>query len=283
MSYKSLLLYADGAARHTAVFDLGFRLADMFDAHVTGLNVYLPSYQAYAYYGEYPAWDGGAMEREDEEAQAVADRLRDEFQQRASRFGAGTGEWRFMKGDIAQGIALNARYADLVVMAQKDPDDEMSRGSADLPAQVAMASARPVLVVPRIPGHDALGGHAVLAWNATREATRAATSALALLKRAQRVSIAVIDEGRRVDSAHGDEPGADAALYLARHGVEAEVVQIPQGGADVSDVLLATVADHGADWLCMGAYGHSRWREVVLGGTTYDVLRRMEIPTLLAC
>lgn len=283
MSYKSVLVYVDGSARHSEVIDVGLSLADAFDAHVTALNVHLPSYRAYAYYGEYPVWDGGALEREDEEARATAERLRNEFQERARCFGSDKSEWRFMEDDILQGIALNARYADLVVMAQKDAGDEMCRGSADLPAQVALTSARPVLVVPRAGTVDPLGKNVLLAWNATREATRAATAALPFLKRAQRVTIAVIGEGRQLTTAHGDEPGADIALYLARHGVNAEVAQIAKGASEVSDVLLSAVSEYAADLLCMGAYGHSRLREMVLGGTTYEVLRRTKVATLFAC
>ncbi len=285
MGYKSVLVYVDGSACHAGVMETGLGVADVFDAHVTGVNVYLPSYQAYAYYGEFPAWDGGAMEREDDEARELSQTLCEEFQACARRFGSiSTCEWRFVQGEIAQGIALNARYADLVVMGQKDPNDELSRGSADLPAQVALASSRPVLVTPRDrQGDNAVGGHAVLAWNATREATRTATAALPFLKRATRVSVVVVDEGKRLQTAHGDEPGADIALYLARHGVNAEVIQLARGGREVSDVLLEAVAGQGADLLCMGAYGHSRLRELVLGGTTRDVLHRMAVPTLLAC
>lgn len=285
MGYKSILVYVDGGKGHEAVIETGLGLADAFDAHVTGLNVYLPSYQAYAYYGEFPAWDGGAMEREDEEARLLAERLHERFKACCQRFGSiSTCEWRFMQSEIAQGLALNARYADLVVMGHKEPGDELSRGSADLPAQVALASSRPVLVTPGAEAAQTVPGrHILLAWNASREATRAATAALPLLKRAERVTVVVVHDGRRMDSAHGDEPGADIALYLARHGVATEVNQLARNGAEVSEVLLRAVAEQGADLLCMGAYGHSRLRELVLGGTTRDVLRRMSVPTLLAC
>lgn len=283
MSYKSILTYLDGGARHGAVIDAGLCVADAFDAHITALNVYLPSYQAYAYYGEYPVWEDDTLEREDEEARETAERLQREFQAHARCFGSDKCEWRFMQGDITQGVSLHARYADLVVMAQKDPDDEMSRGSADLPAQVALAAARPVLVVPRTGAVDSLGQNVMLAWNASREATRAATAALAFLKRSAHVTVVVIDEGKRLPTAHGEEPGADIALYLARHGINAEVAQVAKGSSEVSDVLLAAVAERATDLLCMGAYGHSRWREWMLGGTTRDVLRRATVPILFAC
>ncbi|HKJ94990.1 MAG TPA: universal stress protein [Gammaproteobacteria bacterium] len=283
MSYKSLLLYVDGGEGRGAVFDHGLRLADWFDAHVTGLNVHLPSYQAFAVYGGYAVGDGGVMERLDAEARDLADRLRDEFLGRARRTGCAKAEWRYVEGETAGSISVNARYADLVIMPCKDPDDANSLGTPELPAHVALGCARPVLVLPAAAPVDTFGRHVLLAWNATREATRAATAALPLMKRAGRVTIAVVDEGRRMDTAHGDVPGADIALYLARHGINAEVMQLSKGGSEVSDVLLSTAADRGADLLCMGAYGHSRWRELALGGTTHDILRSMTVPTMLVC
>ena len=82
--------------------------------------------------------------------------------------------------------------------------------------------------------------------------------------------------------AHGEEPGADIATHLARHGVKVEVKVFDQRDLSVSDVIHARMADEGTDLLVLGAYGHTRLREMVLGGVTRDLLRAMTVPLFMA-
>lgn len=152
--------------------------------------------------------------------------------------------------------ALHARYADLVCMSQYDPSDRASRGSYDAPAEVALRSSRPVLVLPRGALPESIGRHVVLAWNGSREATRVATASLPLLRGAEAVDIVVVGEGESLLSARGEKPGEDIALYLGRHGIRASVSRLPTSALQTAEVLLSTVADRGADLLCAGAYVH---------------------------
>jgi nucleotide-binding universal stress UspA family protein len=131
-------------------------------------------------------------------------------------------------------------------------------------------------------GRFATAGQRVLiAWDAGREAARAVSDALPLLKRADTVEVAVFDpeRGRRE---HGEQPGADVALYLTRHGVKVSVAR--QSGANfvVGAQILSRAADTGADLVVMGAYGHSRVRELVLGGVTRIMLESMTVPVLMS-
>lgn len=116
----------------------------------------------------------------------------------------------------------------------------------------------------------------MVAWNASSEAARAVAAALPLLKRAARVSIAVFNPGDE----HGEQPGADVALYLARHGVVCEVVS-SRVDMDPANALLSLLADQQADLLVMGGYGHARFRELILGGVTKTMLRCMTAPVLM--
>jgi nucleotide-binding universal stress UspA family protein len=102
-----------------------------------------------------------------------------------------------------------------------------------------------------------------------------------LLIAAEIVTVLTIDprEGPR---AHGELPGADISLYLARHGVKAEIGRTVSADLPVGEVLLSRVADLGADLLVMGAYGHSRPRELLLGGATRSLLRSMTLPVLMS-
>lgn len=281
MPYKSLLMHVEQGAQHTSVIDTGLRLAIEFGAHLTALHLYVPSHLAYAAYAEYPVWGGvTALQREVDQARRHDASLKAEFEELADRSGASQTEWRFHSGELAETVALHGRYADLVLLGQHDPRDKASRSGFDTPAEVALLSSRPVLILPYDTNLDTLGKRVVLAWNASREVTRAAAAALPLLKRAQAVDVVVVEsEGQP----HGEEPGADIALYLSRHGVKASVMRLPPGELRVSETLLSAVAERGADLLCMGVYGHPRLRELVLGGTTYELMRHMTVPTLIAC
>ena len=121
----------------------------------------------------------------------------------------------------------------------------------------------------------------MVAWDGGREAVRAINDALPLLAGAEHVDVVSVNpEERGTD--HGEIPGADMCLHLARHGVNAEAQHIAASDVDVGNMLLSRVADVGADLLVMGAYGHSRWREIVLGGATHQVLSEMTVPVVMS-
>ncbi len=146
---------------------------------------------------------------------------------------------------------------------------------------MALAVGRPVLVVPYAGRFEACGRRVLVAWNASRAATRAVNDAMPLLAGAETVTVLCVDpdEDRR---AHGDVPGADVAVHLARHGVKARVESTASGGIGVGNAVLSRASDIGADLLVMGAYGHTRVRELLLGGATRTILESMTVPVLLS-
>jgi nucleotide-binding universal stress UspA family protein len=143
-----------------------------------------------------------------------------------------------------------------------------------------LTSGRPVIVLP--PRAKVSQVRRVLVgWNAEREAVRAVADALPLLVRAEVVEVLVVDpESHR--AAHGQEPGADIARYLARHGVHVEVRRLSSGSDDVGHLLLSHAADFGADLVVMGAYGHSHLNEWIFGGVTRTALREAGLPVLMS-
>jgi nucleotide-binding universal stress UspA family protein len=194
-----------------------------------------------------------------------------------SAMGVSSFEPRLVDDDPEGALALQARYADLVVVSQPDPEDVCSRLAPGLPANVMLASGRPLLVVPHS-GHFAqIGKRVLLAWDANLEASRAVACALPLLRRAGAVSVAIFNPGML----HGAQPGADIALYLARHGVKVDVA-VQQCDIEVGEALLSLAADQQSDLIVMGGYGHTRFRELMLGGVTRTVLRSMTVPVLMA-
>lgn len=287
MHYASLLVHVQDTPSQAVFTDTAATLAARWLAHLTGLHTHVPTYSSYIGTGEYPVAPSPTVVAEDDAAARDRDtHLARAFAQRVEARHVTDHDWRYLTADLAGRqtadlIAEEARAHDLVVLGRPARTDG-NHTSADTAAIVAQASARPVLVLPAndVPFAD-LGQHIVLAWNASREAQRAISGALPLLQDAESVNLVVVDDNHALVSPHGEEPGADIALYLARHGVRVDVSRVSCRGRSVADALCAHVDERGADLLCMGAYGHSRLREFLLGGTTYEMLRRLPVPTLI--
>ena len=170
-------------------------------------------------------------------------------------------EWRALSSSSNDG-AEHVHYADLAVIARADPASQMA-GPAGLVESLVLTSGRPIIMFPP---HGAVSRvrRVVVGWNARREA----------------IEVLVVDPQRH--PGHGEEPGADIARHLARHGVQLEVRRLSSGGGDVGHILLSRAADFGADLLVMGAYGHSHLSEWMFGGVTRTVLREAGLPVLLS-
>ena len=280
MSYKDLLvvLGSDSASRGRVA--LAAALAERFAAHLVGLYP-LPVPEAPRHLGYYdPALLDPFFRELREKAQEVCDKECEAFEHAASLRGL-SAEWRAVADGMEADPALHARYVDLTILGQLDPDG----GDAELirprPEHVTLASGRPILVVPYAGNFETVGRRVLIGWNATREATRAVNDAMPLLMAADLVPVLTID-AREGPDAHGELPGADISLHLARHGVKATIERTVAAGIPAGDVLLSRAADLGADLLVMGAYGHSRVRELLLGGATRSILQSMTVPVLMS-
>ena len=146
-----------------------------------------------------------------------------------------------------------------------------------------MGAGRPVLAVPYAGKFDTIGKRIVIAWDARREAARAVADAVPLLEQAESVvTLSINPHGGAQAGTHGEIPGADIATHLARHGISVEAQQLVANDISVGDMLLSRLSDLTADLLVMGVYGHSRARELVLGGVTRHILNHMTVPVLLS-
>jgi nucleotide-binding universal stress UspA family protein len=280
MSYKDLLvvLGSDTASRGRVV--LAATLAERFAAHLVGLYP-LPVVQMPRSFGYYdPALLDPLFQELREKAQEGCDKEREAFEHAADLRGV-SAEWRAVETGAGSDPALHARYVDLTILGQLDPDG----GDAELirprPEHITLASGRPILVVPYAGKFETTGRRVLIGWNATREATRAVNDAMPLLIAADVVTVLTID-AHEGPEAHGELPGADISLHLARHGVKATVERTVSADVPVGDVLLSRAADLGADLLVIGAYGHSRVRELLLGGATRSILQSMTLPVLMS-
>lgn len=182
----------------------------------------------------------------------------------------GVDEWRPISS--GRDVEQHARYADLTVIGQAPA------GGADHLSALLLKVGRPLLAIPRFGRFASVGKRVLVAWNGSREATRAVFDALPLLKGAERVTVMTLD----AEESGPWAPGDDISLALARHGVAVETVPSASGGIDPGNALLSRVADLGADMLVMGGFGHSPLRERVLGGVTRSILGHMTVPVFMS-
>jgi nucleotide-binding universal stress UspA family protein len=184
-----------------------------------------------------------------------------------------------IRGDVAEKIGERACYADLCLVAgDMLKDDVLLKRVLD---GALFQSPSPVLLAPSAKRVTLTPKTVVVAWNAGMEAGRALRQSLGMLAAANDVRIVIIDPQATTYSM-GQEPGADVAAYLARHGVKVTVDVLASGGTEIDVVLRKHARDLNAELIVMGAYGHSRMRERIFGGTTQSMIEKVETPVLLS-
>lgn len=270
MSIKDILVHVDLSPACDERVRLAMRLAKRFKANLIGAFG-LPSSEMVA-----PPESGAA-------AIAVVTWLA-ELEEAAARLGqqfvanlrdAGIdGTWVAKHGPAGLEIARLARMTDLVVLGQRDPDHSTALTT---PEDVVLACGRPVLMVPYAGRFDDVGENAIIAWNGSRESARAAHDGLPLLGRAKKVLVLSINP-----EPDQEELRDGLVRNLIHHGLDASSETHVVNGASPAEVVLSHVANIGGDLVVMGAYGHSRLRETILGGMTRDILRGMTVPVLMA-
>jgi len=284
MAIKDILIHLTQDPRNAVRLKLAVALARDHGAHLTALYV-VPAPLVPGYFQAYVPDE--VLNQQRATAQAAAEAAEAEFESVTESAGVAA-EWRSTEGAFGDHADLHARYADLVVVGQRDPDT-MSGSVYDLAEELVMVAGRPVLAVPYAGEFKTVGVRVLVAWDGSREATRAVHDALPILERAKEVVV------YRVNPHDADHlPAADVAAHLARHGVKAEahhtVSKLPRDetavigprSIGIGDLLLSATMDFGSDLLVMGAYGHSRIRELVLGGSTRYVLQHMTVPVLMS-
>jgi nucleotide-binding universal stress UspA family protein len=273
---RDMIVIVDRAGERRAA-SVAIDIARRTGAHLTGIAVAVdPVMPIYTVAAPIPT-DFVVAGREDGIAEAKA--VLASFSEAASRAGvqADTRLAESIVGEGLSGLARSAVLTDLAVVGQRDPDRSEPMRDAIIEALLFQAGL-PTLLIP-YSGVSTFGAETiVVAWNGSAQAARAVRASLPLLRAAKGVVVATIDEA----SAASVEPGADVGAYLARHGLEVTVRRIANARGSIGQSLLAFATEAGANCLVMGAYGHSRVREFLLGGATRHILAAATIPVLMS-
>lgn len=277
MDIKTILVHVDESQEAADRIAFAAQLANLHGAHLIGMAQ--TGILRFMREATLPGVELGDLTPLFGEMRESAERCASQFDTVARRMSVASFEHRIDDEDPAMALALQALYADLVIVGHAAASSSGHGAGAGIPEYVAMNSPAPVLVLPNGRPYTPSFTRAVLAWNASPEAARAVRQALPLLAGAAEVEVVLFDE--ESSSARSPAGDVDLARFLSRHGVHAEVRRHHVKG-EVGNALLVLAEDRRADLLVMGCYGHSRYREILLGGVSRTVLRRLPLPVLLA-
>lgn len=276
MNYRNMMVCLDDSDHAPARLQFALELARRSGAHLTGLHLsYMPQTPYLAYDGVEPLFV--RLEAELDKRQSAA---REGFEAAAREAGVSSG-WLAARSVDMDAVIAFSRLNDLIIAGQPDPSDTATYIGEGFPGRFLLGVARPVLFTPFAYPLKTSMESIIVAWNGSREATRALYDALPLLLAARRVTVLTVRQESR-DSA-GAIPVPDIAAFLQRHGVVADVLE-NVSHEDPGAWLLARAQDmdEPADLIVAGAYGHARVTEFVLGGVTRTLLRGMTVPVLLS-
>ncbi|TCM85753.1 universal stress protein [Rhodovulum steppense] len=278
MGYKTILtIITDTDIAHSAL-ESAITLANREDAHLDILCLGVDRTQTGYYYAGTNAFiQQETLHKAQEDSAAIETAVKDRLGREGIAWATEAAVAQI--AGLSHLVAQRARYSDLVVMPR--PYGER-RGIEDEAATEAVLfdGHAPLLIMPEDADAAVIGQKIVIAWNQSHEAMAAIKQAMPLMQAAELVNIAIVDPPKHASDR--SDPGGALSQMLSRHGVRAEISVLAKTMPRISDVLQRHVQDIEADMMVMGAYGHSRFREAILGGATRDMLERTGVPILMA-
>ncbi len=282
---RDLMVVLDGSPRNAVQLDLAVNLALRHDAHLTGFCPLegLVGDKVAITAGAYPGIPvfPGMVNEVLAEATEKARLIEEAFHEQLRRNGL-NGDWQLATGLPISAVVRRARCADLLVLRQTDPDEKAAMPTDLVIEDALMGAGRPLLVVPYAGQFATIGTNVLIGWDGSREAARAVHDMLPLVGPDSKITVLTIERARAA-SDESDIPGAEIAAHLAHHGLVVTAVRtVRDASASDADILLNHASDTGADLLVVGGYGHSRAREILLGGVTRSLLHHMTLPVLMS-
>ena len=279
MSYKTISIFVQDAERDRFALSAAFQIARREEAYleITCLGIDPMPVDAVVA-GAVPVYMMNGVEEAQENAKTLAEWVKTQIPADLSR--VEVQPVAMLNAGLETVVSRYARYADLLILPQ--PYEEGRNRVVDsLLAGALFNTDAPVLVIPPADlDYSAAFSRALVAWNESDEALSTIRKALPILQAASHTDVVMVDPPTR--SAERSDPGGALAMMLSRHGVRADVEILAKTLPKVADILLRYAADHGNDVLVMGAYGHSRLRQAVLGGVTRSMLAGLSLPVLMA-
>ena len=277
MTIRSILLHVAAEScdpkRSAARYAIG--LADAYDAHLDALVFELDVVTPKSFYGRQIAADAASdVDQRNAEIGSAADSLRQAAAERGVDARVITD--RSHAHSTPEIATDHARLADIVVAGVCEDGLLSERMVAEV---LIFQSGRPVIIVPT--GHEESfsADHILVAWDHSRVAARALGDAMPLLRRASHVTIVSFGDDKAMESSLSPE---DLRTALRQRGVRAQLLEGTRADSDIADAIHAVAAEVGADMLVMGGFGHSRFRDFVLGGATRAILSAPQLPTLIS-
>jgi len=281
MSWKDILVIVSEAEADEPALALGEALlgqcadCNLQTAFLTALPDEPLAYEPTVVAGVWAELLGRARQEAEAERKKVEKRL-----QRSSALDVDFNSAEALSRDLGRVAAVHARYADVAIMTRPS-DGPGAELREEIIEGVLFHSGRPALIAPPSWKGTGIGKRVVVAWDASREATRALSEAKSILDRAEKITVMTVDAKPKMFG-HGDQPGANIAAHLSRRGLPSEVRNVDSMGRSASVAILEEAQSLDADLIVMGGYAHSRLRELVFGGATRELLRMATIPLLMA-
>jgi nucleotide-binding universal stress UspA family protein len=272
---KDIVVNLSGPGQTDFAVKYALSVARTLGAHLTGIAFLYDPVIPDGALGGVPVQ---LIEAQREENSKAAQSAVQRFEENARAAGVSVSS-RTVEASVGGGATVFAKIArrfDLVVLGQSQRE---YGASEEVMIEAALfESGRPVMVVPYIQREGLALNRVLLCWDGSRTAARAIGDAMPLLEGAKEVDVVIVAEERKEE----DMTGSHMAEHLARHGISATVKRLVKGDISIDSVVLSYAADTGADLIVMGGYGHSRFREFILGGMTRGILESMTVPVLMS-
>jgi nucleotide-binding universal stress UspA family protein len=278
MSYKTVLVQVDDLPHAEPRINTAVAIALGQEAHLIGVAV--TGVSRFLYDTLTVAPDQTDIVPHVEALRQRADNALAKFENIARKAGVPSLEKRMVDDEAGGGFSLQARCSDIVVLGQPQENDPTATTSSDFAEYVVMNCGVPGLIVPFAWTARRNFDKVLISWNASKEATRALHGAIPLLQRAKSVQVVMFNLGSQPSSLR-IPPGGDIDVFLARHDVKVNIIQ-QDTNRPIGEALISHANALGTELLVMGCYGHSRFREILLGGATRTILSSTNIPVLMA-